>query len=331
MIMQGCRIQTAARLVVGAALLVAAGCASPVRMSSPEIPPEIIDMNRIRMEPTDAGRDLEVRYGGEKDKPYLLLNLTFQGAGLNVIEEIKRGRILFHKIVVRDSAGRVLGEEPINFQAVKMTETRVQQTESQVYITPDNERIRLGNDDTAPEVLRRSFNILTYRETDRVPQVIRLREMPDPNSHISVYVVIHMIEPLMKEVCPESQGDVCPGAEYFTFRDIKEELTGLLQQIRQAYEKQNDLPAFKLKNPDEYYTKQMRENIDRLNRSKNTPGSNIRVLDLANQPSAMYANVASFGSRVYFREWKLLSEPTYFRLRITPRTQKKPAATPEKP
>ncbi len=303
--------------IVAPLLLLAsvAGCATQVRMQSPDIPPEVIDMSRIRLQPTE-GKELEVRYGGEQERPYLLMNLTFTGSGLNVIEEIKRGRILFHKIVVRDASGRVLGEEPINFQAIKVTETRIQRSESDIYITSDNQQIKLGEDNPDRDIVRRSYTIRPYTDSDTLPQIVRLREMPDTNSPISVYVVLHFIEPVLKEICREMDGEACPVADYYVFRDVREELQGLMQQIQQAYEKQEDLPAFRLKRPPEFYVKQMKANLKRMNAAHNVPPGNIKVLNLSGQPATLYANVASFGSRLYYREWKLISEPSYYRVKI---------------
>lgn len=310
-------------------------------MSSPEIPPEIIDMNRIRMEPVDStSNDLEIRYYDDqkleqttdqktktdlktdKAKPYLFLNLTFYGAGINVIEEIKKGRILFHKIVVRDSSGRVLGEEPINFQATKMSTTRIQKSESDVYISNDNERIPLSEEEKSKDVIRRSYTMRSFTENDKVPQVIRLRELPDPNSYVSVYVVIYLVEPVLKEVCRQIDGNSCPVVDYYTFREIREELNSLMQEIRRAYERQEDIPAFALKEPTDSYRSQMKQNLDDLNTRFHLPPNDIKVINLANSTANLYSNVANFGSRVYYREWKLLSEPTYFRVKVSQKSIK---------
>jgi hypothetical protein len=298
-----------------------AGCAREIRMQSPEIPPEVIDMSRIRLEPTE-GTELEVRFGGERERPYLLMNLTFAGSGLNVIEEIKRGRILFHKIVVRDASGRILGEEPINFQAIKMTETRIQKSESDVYITSDNDQITLDRQDQNKDVIRRNYAIRTFADNDKVPQIVRLREMPDTNSPISVYVVLHLVEPVLKEVCKEMDGEACPVADYYTFREVREELSDVMRRIQQAYEKQEDLPAFRLKNSPDYYVKQMKENLSRMNATHKAPHENLKVLNISGQPATLYANVASFGSRLYYREWKLISEPGFFRVKVGKRPVK---------
>mgnify|MGYP006996006169 CR=1 FL=1 len=276
-------------------------------------------MSRIKLISPAGDQPLEVHFGGKQDLPYLLLNLSFAGSGLNVIEEIKKGHILFHKIVVRDAAGRVLGEEPINFQVIKMTETRLKQSESDVYISPDNQQIKIGDEKHNQEVVRRSYTIRAYSEDEPVAQVIRLRELPDSNTPISIYVVLHYVQPILLEVCKEFDGTSCPMAEHYTFRETKEELQKMLQLIKAAYQKQEDLPGFQLKNPPEWYRKQMKENISRINELKQEPPGHIRVLNVSNEESKLYANVGSFGSRLYYREWKLLSEPTYFRVRIVQR------------
>ncbi|MBW7857255.1 MAG: hypothetical protein H3C43_02895, partial [Leptonema sp. (in: Bacteria)] len=165
-------------------------------------------------------------------------------------------------------------------------------------------------------VIRRSYTIRSFTENDKVPQVIRLREMPDPNSYVSVYVVIHLVEPVLQEVCRKLDGDSCPVVDYYTFREIREELTGLMQDIRRAYERQDDVPSFKLKEPTDNYVRKIKENLADLNARYLIPPDHIKVMNLANSPSVLYSNVANFGSRVYYREWKLLSEPTYFRVKI---------------
>jgi hypothetical protein len=299
-----------------------AACAREVRMQSPEIPPEVIDMSRIRLEPVE-GNELEIHSGGDSGLPYLLMNLTYAGSGLNVIEEMKRGRILFHKIVVRDVSGRVLGEEPINFQAVRMTETRIQKSESDVYITADNDQIMLKKQEESGEVVRRIYTIRTFTDTDRVPQIIRLREMPDTNQPVTVYVVLHLVEPVLKEVCREIDGEACPVADYYTFREVREELAEVMRSIQRAHERQEDLPAFRLKNQPDHYVKQMKANLARINELYKAPHDNIKVLNLSGQPAALYANVASFGSRIYYREWKLISEPGFFRVKVSKKPVKK--------
>lgn len=84
--------------------------------------PERIDMTRVRMESIQKNGTVLVSKSS-KNEYYVVLHLNYAGAGLRLIEGIKLGHILSHKIIIRNSEGKVIGSEPINFQAFEMTTT----------------------------------------------------------------------------------------------------------------------------------------------------------------------------------------------------------------
>lgn len=311
------------RLILFPLLLVFGFCSTPPPVKKPSKTavlsphPRIIDLNLIQL---TAPVDKSIRtigpeeipiYENDKGEGYLFLNFKFAGSGLNVIEMIKKGEIVDHNIIIRDSHGEIIGKEPINFTAFTKTETiTIQQG---LVVTEDSVRNPL------PEVQKKmvkdaSFAPVIYSDKDEVPQTISFlkgKREPVDGDWISINLELKYLNPFFHEYCYEENNN-CTSTRENLFNDLSKATQKKLQEkinyspneSRQSKPVPNDLPI-----------SSVQENVNVLNKGLNLPdGRSIgsqreKVID----PTSTGSYADGFG--LYYREWNLVSVPKYFRIR----------------
>lgn len=298
---------------------ITAGCTRNVRMESVPLPAEVIDMNRIRLYPVPLGDGTAIKVlyleKNSKKQPYLRMNLNYKEAGLNLIEAIKDGDILFHRIIVRNEKGQLLGQSTINFTAVNIKSTTITKEEQSMVITDSMNEIEVGESVKEGTVVRKEYSLKTFTDEDNVPQTIPLKTVPKTGSYINVYIEIAYLRPYLHELCPVEEKDSCPAATDLAMRTVREENKQVLDEIIEKYKKGEEGPfRFEPARSADHYRQAVRKTVDEINQSSDKPPEGMRVQDVNGNPEKTYTNIASFGSRLYYREWKLVSPPAYFKI-----------------
>ena len=314
------RLRTAMTVAALLAMpMISSLCNTAVTMAPVQKPNPLINLNRVVLEPMEkkaTGEPEVVVRKTREGQNYILLNLSFQGAGLHIVDAIRTGRILEHKIVVRDSRGRVIGSSPINFQAVKVTRTRIQKDEQDILVTDENTSVPLEDATEGRETVQRSYALRSFSEDDRIPQSIVLTSVPAPGEHISVYVEISLVDPVLQELCSSVEAGACPRTQKMVFREVENDNRDVIQEIIDRYKNYERGPfRFELKKTPDYYRKAIQEEIAELNK-RNTHDRFTDFLTPGGNRFEEYSNVARTGSRVFYREWKLLGEPRYFKISL---------------
>ncbi len=296
-----------------------AGCGTAATMAPPSRPEPLINLKKIILEPMVKASDGQARVVIRKTREgqdYMLLNLSFQGAGIHIVEAIKQGRILEHRIVVRNSRGEILGTNPINFQAVKVTRTRIQQDEQEVLVTEENTTVPFEEAGGEKETVKRSYSLRSFDENDRIPQSIILTKVPTSGEYVTVYVELTLVDPVLQELCTTLESGACPRATNTPFREIRQDNEDTLSEIIQRYKNYEKGPfRFTLKKTPDYYRKSIQEEIDKLN-ERDTHDRYTEFQTPGGNRFEGYSNVARTGSKVFYREWRLLGEPRYFQVAL---------------
>lgn len=294
-------------------------CGSTAVMAPVDRPRELINLNRVVLETREKSTEGEpvvlVRKTREGQN-YLLLNLAFQGAGIHIVNAIKNGEILEHRILVRDSTGQIIGSSPINFQAVKVTRTRIQKDEQEVIVTEENTTVPYQDGEESRETVRRSYALRSFDEDERIPQSIVLSRVPEPGEYISVYVQISFVDPVLRELCNSVEAGACPRSEKLVFREIRKDNQAVVDEIIERYKNYEQGPfRFELKKNADYYRDSIKGEIEELNK-RNTHDRYTEFVTPGGNPFEEYSNVARTGSRVFYREWRLVGEPRYFKIAL---------------
>ena len=302
-----------------ASTLISINCGTTATTAPASKPAPRINLHDIALEPMQKSSDgvgrVIIRKARE-GQDYVLLNLSFQGAGLHIVDAIKQGQILEHRIVLRNSRGEILGTNPINFQAVKVTRTRIQKDEQEVLVTDENTTVPFEEAAGQEETVKRSYSLRDFEETDRIPQSIVLTRVPEAGEYISAYVELTLVDPVLRELCTNLEAGACPRALTMPFREIRSDNQDVIQEIINRYKNYEKGPfRFSLKKTPEYYRKSIQEEIDKLN-ERDTHDRYTEFKNPGGSKFEDYSNVARTGSRVFYREWRLLGEPRYFQVAL---------------
>ncbi|MCB1140320.1 MAG: hypothetical protein KDK23_16300 [Leptospiraceae bacterium] len=282
-----------------------------------------INLNNIGMQPLGAARNdsrvIEIRQNSQGN-PVALLELDYQNSGINVIQEIKNGRILEHNIVIMDAQGREIGRAPINFIAFEVEEITSSVQSQKLLFTDSGSEVEYDKSDRPePQPLERRARLKVYEDGARVPQYVELNRAPENGSTISIYLELVYIQPFYSELCQSDDKD-CPSVERVAFRQVRQDNEETMEEIEDKVNKtlqrtskgneaevvalESDALVFRLKKPVEEYKEGIKKSIKNLNRRP-----------LTNEENDPYVNyTARGGDYLHYREWKLLTVPRYFRI-----------------
>ena len=283
-----------------------------------------INLNNIGMQPLGASSSnsqiIEIRKNSEGN-PVALLELDYKNSGLNVIQEIKNGKILEHNIVIMDSQGREIGRAPINFIAFEVEEITSSVQSQKLLFTDSGSEVEYDKSDRPePQPLERRARLKVYEDGARVPQYVELNRTPENGSTISIYLELVYIQPFYSELCNAAQTD-CPAVERVAFKDVRRDNEETMSEIEDKVNKtlqrsgegneaevvalESDALVFRLKKPVEDYKEGIKKEIKKLNKRPST-----------NQENDPYVNhTARSGDYLHYREWKLLTVPRYFQIK----------------
>ena len=284
-----------------------------------------IDLAKIVMEPTDAPSDsvLPVRRNAAGDY-YVLLNLNYAESNINVVEAIKNGNILAHRIVIKNSQGEEIGWDTINFQAYNVRKITTITTPSNVLLTRDGKKA--VEESASAEKVKYVFEEQQYTDTDKIPQTIFLNSKyrPGSDSWVSIYAEIFYIQPVLGELCPVvGSGDTfdatCFNVQDRIFKTVREDnkvhidkLRGELGQDPDTLTKLTipkketgteglatgsdhpDAEYQKILKTKEFYKATIEKEVSEINES----GRRINPVK----------------DKLYYQEWRLVSVPRYFQL-----------------
>ena len=314
------------------ALLVLLGIGAPLihcQTKGPEVIKDYpdysseINLNNIGMQPLGASSSnnqiIEIRKNSEGN-PVALLELDYKNSGINVIQEIKNGKILEHNIVIMDSQGREIGRAPINFIAFEVEEITSSVQSQKLLFTDSGSEVEYDKSDRPePQPLERRARLKVYEDGARVPQYVELSRTPESGSTISIYLELVYIQPFYSELCNSSQND-CPAVERVAFKEVRKDNEETMSEIEDKVNKtlqrtgegneaevvalESDALVFRLKKPVEEYKEGIKKEIKKLNKRPST-----------NQENDPYVNrTARSGDFLHYREWKLLTVPRYFQI-----------------
>ncbi|MBU44023.1 MAG: hypothetical protein CMN76_12445 [Spirochaetaceae bacterium] len=283
-----------------------------------------INLNNIGMQPLGAANNnsqiIEIRKNSEGN-PVALLELDYKNSGLNVIQEIKNGKILEHNIVIMDAQGREIGRAPINFIAFEVEEITSSVQSQKLLFTDSGSEVEYDKSDRPePQPLERRARLKVYEDGARVPQYVELKRSPASGSTVSIYLELVYIQPFYSELCASGDKD-CPSVEKVAFKQIEKDNQETLTEIEDKVNKtlqrsgegneaevvalESDALVFRLKKPVEEYKEGIQREIKKLNKRPTN-----------NEDNDPYVNyTARGGDYLHYREWKLLTVPRYFQIK----------------
>ncbi len=318
-------------------LICVLGCATPPPAKNIILRsfPEKIDLNRVGMIPVRSGSYSQKQdkdgpeeipiYENEKKEPYLFLNLKYADSGLNIIELIKKGEIIAHSVIVRNSKGEMIGEESLNFTAFTRTETIV--IEQGIVVSDDNSK------NPIPELDRKStrestFSPKEYSDSDLIPQSISFlrkensyagRKEPAEGEVISIYLELVYVSPFFQEYCLETNAN-CEAKRSALFSSIaqknKERLAIMQSEMQRnmPVKFENKKDKAEKEAAKELNTTQIKAEINAINGglwTNATPTAGDEYLVAQPKNPASYAD----GHYLNYREYSLVSVPKFFKIK----------------
>ncbi|WP_411823775.1 hypothetical protein [Leptospira sp. 'Mane'] len=282
----------------------------------------------------------------ENNKPFIRLELYFKDSGLNIIEEIKNGTILEHKIVVKNHKGETISAQPVNFQAYEVTETKIEKVRNKVVIGETKEKFKLSDLGKESKSYKES-EPRRYSDDSPIPQALELdpKKVPSAGEFISIFLEITYVNPFLEGVCDELNQD-CERDKVIMFRHIAERNKSELESLRGSYE-EGDFRKFKSLTPDEVESEKkiIKDKIFALNNSLNTslpkeqaniksnrsfPGSGFASATFKETKTTVNGSVETErvgtinafvdqtqnydGNKYFYREWNLVSFPRFFKI-----------------
>ena len=291
---------------------------APPAYVAPRIYPEKINLSEVKVEsinelPTEP---LGV-YKGSDGNNYLFLNLNYENSGLSVIEAIKAGEILDNNIIVRDNTGKIIGSDVVNFQAFSTVEKKLYQNTQEIVRTKDGfetpVRPQSSKRELEPEVST-SYQSKIYTEKERVPQVIKLNELPQNNSYISINLELVYVEPFIQQICNQNSKtkEPCSFVDEVVRKDVREANKKKLDAIIAEYQKNNDKAAVDKKSPKKFVltASEIQTFKDKMRSTVIKTGTTIEGEKTKIASSVVDVEKA----KLNYREWNLVSIPKYFQI-----------------
>jgi hypothetical protein len=307
-------------MVMLASIQFITGCKSAVSVISPEKQADVIDLNQIEMVSRQESEKALYVKQDENGNYYVKFNLQYSKSGINVIQAIKSGKIIFHQIVIMSADGRKIGSDSINFHSFDVT---LSDTKSIIQDDKGRKDITRSKQQKPPEL-----ESVEYGDNDQVPQIIGL-DKPEINTYVAIFIELWYIQPYFGDICYSGQSDVIESSRIDrVFDRLKKENNTKLKKMRDDYQEALDtklkdgvrlttknlpvipkFPSYKKGDPQiMQLEEEMRKTIDDLNGRYKSP--TLPLKDNADK----YNNTADFGNKLYFRVWKLISIPKYYKL-----------------
>ncbi|TGN14259.1 hypothetical protein [Leptospira ilyithenensis] len=297
------------------------------------------DTKKVQLSPDPY---VNVEYS-ENNKPFIRLELYFKDSGLNIIEEIKNGTILEHKIVVKNHKGETISAQPVNFQAYEVTETKIEKVRNKVVIGETQEKFKLSDLGKESKSYKES-EPRRYSDDSPIPQALELdqKKVPSAGEFISIFLEITYVNPFLEGVCDEINLD-CEKDKVIVFRHIAERNRLELESLRGSYE-EGDFRKFKSLTAEEVESEKkiIKDKIFALNNSRNSslpqepaniksnrsfPGSGFaptvfKETKTTVNGSEKVGTINAFvdqtqnydGNKYFYREWNLVSFPRFFKI-----------------
>ncbi|MCB1161003.1 MAG: hypothetical protein KDK45_26110, partial [Leptospiraceae bacterium] len=157
--------------------------------------PDKLSLKAIRISPQKDEKFIEVKED-KSGKPYFIVEIKDKESGFHLVEEIQKGRILEHSLIIRNSRGEILIKKPLLIHEVQKQ-----------------------NSSSSP--LKLSFRDST------LPQLISLKKLPEHESFISAYIELTYLQPFMAEVCDKNRDPnetPCPDIQTQIFSGIQKDI-----------------------------------------------------------------------------------------------------------
>lgn len=286
---------------------------------APKVSPEKINLNEIKVEsinelPTDP---LGV-YKGSDGNNYLLVNLSYENSGLSIIEAIKSGKILDNSIVVRDQTGKIIGSDIVNFQAFAATEKKLYKNLQEVVRTGSGFETPVRPESNRPEVkpeVSYSAQSKIYTDKEKVPQVIKLNELPPNNSYVSINLELVYVDPFLQQICNQNSTTKIPCTyEDEITKEVREANKKKLDSIIAEFKKTNDKNTEK-KSPKKFLltTNEIKTFKEKMKKKVVATG-----VTLEGDKSKVATSVVDIEkAKLNYREWSLVSAPKFFQINTT--------------
>ncbi len=301
---------------------------------TPRVYPEKINLSEVKVESINELPTEPIGvYKGSDGNNYLFLNLIYENSGLSVIEAIKSGEILDNNIIVRDQTGKIIGSDVVNFQAFSAVEKKTFKVMQEIVRTRDGfetpVRPQSSKRESEPEIST-SFQSKIYTEKERVPQVIKLNELPPNNSYISVNLELVYVEPFLQQICNQSNNakTPCTYVDEVVTKEVREANKKKLDAIVAEYQKANDKqPPAEKKSPKKFILTPSEMQIfkDKMRGTVSKTGTTLE-----GEKTKIATSVVDIEkAKLNYREWNLVSAPKYFQINtevIKPMTGDAPAS-----
>lgn len=287
---------------------------------TPRVYSEKINLSEVRVESINELPNEPIGvYKGSDGNNYLFLNLTYENSGISVIEAIKAGEILDNNIIVRDQTGKIIGSDVINFQAFSAVEKKTFKVTQEIVRTRDGfetpVRPQSSKRESEPEITT-SYQSKIYTEKERVPQVIKLNELPPNNSFISVNLELVYVEPFIQQICNQNNAakTPCTYVDEVVTKEVREANKKKLDAIISEYQKTNNdkLPLSERKSPKKFILSPSEIQVfkDKMRSTVFKTGTTLEGEKTKVATSVVDVEKA----KLNYREWNLVSAPKYFQI-----------------
>lgn len=301
---------------------------------APRIYPEKINLSEVKVEAiNEAPNEPLGVYKGSDGNNYLFLNLIYENSGLSVIEAIKNGEILDNMIIVRDQTGKIIGSDVVNFQAFATIEKKLFKNTQEIVRTKDGfetpVRPQSAKRDLEPEIST-SYQSKIYTEKEKVPQVIKLNELPANNSYISINLELVYVEPFIQQICDKNGKNPCTYVDEVVTKEVREANKKKLEAIIAEYQKTpTDKQPAEKRSPKKFILTPAEIQAFKDKMKKNVSKTGVTLEGEKTKVADSVVDVEK--AKLNYREWSLVSAPKYFQVNtevIKPLVGEAPSAIP---
>lgn len=284
---------------------------------APKVYPEKINLSEVKVEAINEAPNEPIGvYKGSDGNNYLFLNLIYEKSGLSVIEAIKNGEILDNMIIVRDQTGKIIGSDVVNFQAFATIEEKVFKNTQEVVRTKDGfetpVRPQSAKRDMNPEVST-SYQSKIYNEKEKVPQVIKLNELPPNNSYITINLELVYVEPFIQQICDKNGKNPCTYVDDVVTKEVRDANKKKLDAIISEYQKTpTDKQPTEKRSPKKFILTpaEIQAFKDKMKTNVVKTGTTLEGEKTKIATSVVDVDKA----KLNYREWSLVSAPKYFQI-----------------
>jgi hypothetical protein len=231
---------------------------------------------------------------------------------------------------VRDHTGKIIGSDVINFQGIISKESKNQTNSRATIQTLDGLETLITTEQPKTDAeVKPSFEPIFYNDKDKVPQAIKLNELPSNNSYVSIHVLMTYVQPYISQVCKRPSENKYFWSGWFKSDDKKtnEPCLTAVEESQKDVRVKTNAKILKLENDilkgteaNKKFALTEKETTDNKKSIKNKVNSSGTAID--SEDGKKISSVIDLDkAKVNYREWVLVSEPKYFQLS----TDSKPA------